>query len=375
MAVLAMTMVLAGCAKTNLSIDYNITAGNSLYLPADGESVDLTTGAATTFQWSPSIAADNGWISYEILFATENGTFDDNSPFLPAQMNGGSTYLSATAKDLNNVAKQLGIGIGETGTVKWTIRASKGLNGVVYGESRKLTLATLNTMDPLPTSLSMKGTGAESASEATNFIQVGSDGAQAEEGIFSAFTKLQAGDVMVSDDLGRYYLLNSNGTISYSATEVSTSISLDGIYWLKVDFSGMTWSADKISKVELYAAAWSNGMHTAKEEMTYAGGGKWELLGYDNATSDNEAGDTRHRFNMHMADGTTWYLGTASSFPGDYTTEYMKVAFFTSDGVGNADWDKTYNFKSTDCGRALDCYLYLNADNEAGSCWHEYIFK
>ena len=42
---------------------------------------------------------------------------------------------------------------------------------------------------------------------------------------------------------------------------------------------------------------------------------------------------------------------------------------------GDKDWNKTYNFLLSDCGRDFDCYLYLNGDNKAGGFWHEYIFK
>ena len=152
-------------------------------------------------------------------------------------------------------------------------------------------------------------------------------------------------------------------------------MSAEGIYYLTIDFDGMLWYARTVSEVELYAAAWADGMHTAHAPMTYKGKGVWELQNYDNKTSDNSANDSRHRFNMKLGDGTTLYLGTMASLGTSYTTDYMKVGIFDESGIGNADWDKTWKFLLTDCGRPLDCYLYLNADNPAGSYWHEYKFK
>ena len=57
-----------GCMPEGRQINYDIQAGNELYLPADGISVDLSRGSDVEFQWAPSIAHDNGYVSYELLF-------------------------------------------------------------------------------------------------------------------------------------------------------------------------------------------------------------------------------------------------------------------------------------------------------------------
>ena len=138
----------------------------------------------------------------------------------------------------------------------------------------------------------------------------------------------------------------------------------------------MTWEYNTISKIEYYAASYAdNKMSTVNKAMTYVGKGVWELLNYENTISDNSANDSRHRFNATLGDGSKLYLGTRSKLGSDYTTDYLKVNFYTKETIGNVDWDKTYNFLSSDCGRALDCYLYLNGDNPAGTWWHEYKFK
>ena len=137
----------------------------------------------------------------------------------------------------------------------------------------------------------------------------------------------------------------------------------------------MVWSNNIVTDIVLYAAAWSNGMHVARTPMTYIGGGVWELLNYDNKTSDNEAFDTRHRFNATLGDGTVLYLGTEAGLGTEYTVDYRKISFFTAATVGNADWDKTFLFLKGDCGRACDVHLYLNSDNEAGTWWHWTEFK
>ena len=174
-------------------------------------------------------------------------------------------------------------------------------------------------------------------------------------------------------------MLNENKTVTYSETAVNNRMPSEAIYWLKIDFDMMTWSYNTVSKIEYYAAAWAdNKMSTVNQAMTYAGKGVWTLLDYENTISNNSANDSRHRFNATLGDGTKLYLGTQASLGTSYTTDYLKVNLYTTETVNTTDkvnWEMTYKFLTADCGRKLDCYLYLNGDNPAGTWWHEYKFK
>ena len=374
---LAATPFVSGCSDEGNEINYNIQTGNKLYLPAESESIDLTLGSDVRFEWSPSIAEDNGFVSYELLFDRENGDFSQPLAAMTSQLTGSQTYLSVSAKELNTVARTAGLGTRETGNLRWTVRASKGINGSVYTESRLLCVTTMNSMSPLPQRITLQGEATEDpAAGIPMVVSAGIDGEAATEGTFECFTKIKSGaDFTVVDDLGRYYKLDeANGTVTYSETPVNNRMSAEGIYWIKIDFGVMTWEPKAITKIEYYAAAWAdNQMSTARVTMDYQGKGVWLLADYENTISDNSANDSRHRFNATLGDGSMLYLGTRSSLGSSYTTDYLKVNLYTS--LGNADWDNTYNFLTTDCGRAFDCYLYLNADNPAGTWWHEYKFK
>ena len=373
---LAATPFVSGCSDEGNEINYNIQTGNKLYLPAEGKSVDLSQGSDVRFEWSPSIAEDNGFVSYELLFDRENGDFSQPLAAMTSQLTGSQTYLSVSAKDLNTVARTAGLGTRETGNLRWTVRASKGINGSVYTESRLLCVTTMNSMSPLPQRITLQGEATEDPQNGIAMaVSAGIDNVAATEGTFEAFTRIKAGsDFTVVDDLGRYYSLNDDGTVTDSETPVNNRMSAEAIYWIKIDFGVMTWESNTISKIEYYAAAWAdNQMSTARVTMDYQGKGVWLLADYENTISDNSANDSRHRFNATLGDGSMLYLGTQSSLGSSYTTDYLKVNLYTS--LGNADWDNTYNFLTTDCGRAFDCYLYLNADNPAGTWWHEYKFK
>ncbi len=373
---LAATPFVSGCSDEGNEINYNIQTGNKLYLPAEGKSIDLSQGSDVRFEWSPSIAEDNGFVSYELLFDRENGDFSQPLAAMTSQLTGSQTYLSVSAKDLNTVARAAGLGTRETGNIRWTVRASKGINGSVYTESRLLSVTTMNSMSPLPQSITLQGEATEDPQNGINMaVSAGIDNVAATEGTFEAFTRIKSGsDFTVVDDLGRYYSLNADGTVTDSETPVNNRFTTEAIYWIKIDFGVMTWESNTISKIEYYAAAWAdNQMSTSRVTMDYQGKGVWMLADYENTISDNSAKDSRHRFNATLGDGSMLYLGTQSSLGSAYTTDYLKVNLYTS--LGNADWDNTYNFLTTDCGRAFDCYLYLNADNPAGTWWHEYKFK
>lgn len=375
LAVMACPFV-SGCMPDGNDINYKIQAGNELYLPADGTSVDLTRGAETVFEWAPSIAYDNGFVSYELLFDRLDGDFSNPLAAMPAQLNGSKPSLSVTAKKLNSAARASGLGRLETGTIKWTVRASKGLFGSVYSEARELIVSTMNSMEPLPNDVVLKGDGLEDPVGIHMVVSPAIDKVVT-EGMFDCFTKIKGGvDFTIEDDLGRYYGLNANGSVTYSETPVVSRMPSEAIYWINIDFSVMTWTYNTVSKMEYYAASYVDGkMSTVFKTMTYAGKGVWKLLDYENTISNNKENDSRHRFNATLGDGTKLYLGTTTGLGTSYTTDYLKVNLYTKSGVGSIDWDKTYRFLVADCGRKLDCYLYLNADNPAGTFWHEYNFK
>lgn len=376
-AAFACTLFFAACEDNETKMNYNIFPGNDLYLPEQGAAIDLADGQPTLFEWASSVAEDKGFVTYDLLFDKVGGDFSQPVAILASQLTGSKNYLSMTAKELNTVARQAGIGVGETGEILWTVRASKGLFGSIYSTVRNLTVTRMKSVDPLPTAVTLAGAATEDPTDGIPMLpRKEFNGAPvSDEGFFDCFTKISSGEFTICDELGRYYKLEADGRILDSDTPVANTMAASAIYFLTIDFDGMLWYAKTVTEVELYAAAWADGMHTAHEPMTYKGKGVWELLDYDNKTSDNSANDSRHRFNMKLGDGSKLYLGTMASLGTSYTTEYLKVGLFDESGIGNADWDKTWNFLLSDCGRPLDCHLYLNSDNPAGTYWHEYKFK
>lgn len=371
---------LAGCSQQEGKLNLNVQPGNELYLPADNALTDLRSGKATDFYWTPSIAHDNGYVSYDVIFATKDGNFDNPIAVVNSQFNGSRPYVSITAKALNKIARKAGIGNLEEGEVKWTVKASKGLEGSVYEEVRTLKIHTMNSMDPLPEKMFLYGPALQSAEGMETLKMTVSRGISkvaADPGIFESFCKLTAGqDFFIKDELDRHYVLNADGILAHTPQATTSRVSAgNAVVWLNIDADGMSWSQNTITKMQLYAAAWADGsMSKAEPEMTYIGNGTWKLAEYDNKTSDNSANDSRYRFNATLGDKSKLYLGTQAKLGIEYTTNYRIVELYRKEVIGNVDWDMTFNLLVQDCGKPCDVYLYLNSDNKAGTWWHDIIF-
>lgn len=376
-ATLCFVLLAASCeTKKSRDINYKIIPGNDLYLPVEGSFADLSKGRPVHFEWAPSLAEDNGYVSYEVLFDRVGGDFSNPVGRIAGQLNGSRPYVSADAKTLSRIARASGVGIYSEGSLIWTVRASKGLKGSVYSQSRTLQVLTMNSMEPLPEKVTIGGVGSE---DAVNGIAMtasrGIDKVAGTAGAFEAFTSI-SGAITVKDELGRNYKLNSDGTMTHVEEAEESALPVSGLQWLKIDYDGMIWSTIGIDKVEYYACAWADDkMSTDREVMAYQGKGVWAIFDYPNRVSDNEVFDGRHRFDMTLADESMLYLGTEANLGTEYTTSYLSVWLYTDETIGNADWDKTFNFLESDCGRTFDCYLHLNSDNPAKTWWHEYQFK
>ena len=98
-------------------------------------------------------------------------------------------HATISHKDLNKIWGMAGIEAGATGTLKWTVVSSRGINSVIAKESRKLTLTRLLGFAELPTQLYITGDGSEAGTNVDNALSCSSP----EQGVYEIFTKLEAG--------------------------------------------------------------------------------------------------------------------------------------------------------------------------------------
>lgn len=156
----AMACGLAACSDDDTTPSGNITPADQLYLPRNNATIMLETGNTTHFEWAVSKASKNGYITYELLFDKVDGDFSQPLYVLTSDNNGYEPSAKVASSTLNTVATLAGADLGETATVKWTVRAWCGLNSEIYGSEagvRTVSLTRINSVDPMPSEIKISG--------------------------------------------------------------------------------------------------------------------------------------------------------------------------------------------------------------------------
>lgn len=379
LAVGIITLSLAGCNNNDDQINYNVGTVSSLYTPSDKKAVILKSESSATlsFEWEPTKAEDNGIVLYDVIFDKVGGDFSKPCYVIPSDGNGYLPTATITHKTLNKVAAAAGFGVGETGSVIWTVRSSKGLKGNISSQSYTLTITRLNGLDELPAAVYIQGTATEKGSTAQKLCTARAINTDATEGgIFEIYTELKAGQYTITDDLNRTFTLSSTATIIESSTPITVKSDEAGIYRIKLDFTTMGATLTKIAKMQFHSANWQLDISHIYVDMVYAGSGIWKLSNYlfdHSLNTSGTAGDSRHRFILTTSDDNVEYLGYRNSDSADgpsYTSDYMGVYLFDDNGIGETDWGHCWKLNNDDCGKTMDITLYMNENNDAGRYFH-----
>lgn len=99
-----------------------------------------SASASLFFEWESAKAEDSGAPLYEVVFDKEGGDFSKPIYKVLSDNGGSLSYATISHKTLNKVGAAAGLNSGETGTLVWTVMASRGLNSVMAKESKKLTI-------------------------------------------------------------------------------------------------------------------------------------------------------------------------------------------------------------------------------------------
>ena len=134
---------MTSCLDKGPGQNYEIYPGDGLTAPEDGAQFNLSSVKNVVFEWTASEAADGGYVSYEVLFDEEDGDFSKPVAEMASGQNGGNTKLTINAQNLNEIATSAGIPPASEGTLKWTVRASKGLFGSIYAQVNTIQITTL----------------------------------------------------------------------------------------------------------------------------------------------------------------------------------------------------------------------------------------
>ena len=166
-ALFSAVLFATSCTEDMEYKDSKVSSVNQLYEPTDGKEVVLQSSASAS-----------------LFFEMESAKAEVLSD------NGGSlSYATISHKTLNKVGAAAGLNSGETGTLVWTVMASRGLNSVMAKESKKLTITRLVGFEEIPAQLYLTGSATEGGMDASKAVACASP----EKDKFEVFTKLEGG--------------------------------------------------------------------------------------------------------------------------------------------------------------------------------------
>ncbi|UYQ94160.1 SusE domain-containing protein [Chitinophaga horti] len=356
-ATLAIT-TFASCEKDK-EINSNISTVKELYYPEVGKYLKLqpATTAVVNFEWSPARAEDGSLVMYEVAFDTLGGDFQRPIYTVASNGNGVQNALSLSHKVLNTVASKAGIQPSTSGSLQWTVIASKGLNEKKAEASRVIVIERPSGFTEIPSNVFITGAATEGGADLASAkpMKLNADG------VFEIFTRLKDGAYQFVDR-------NSGTPVTYSiqgtrlAEGGENQQAGDKVYRIRLDFANAAAEMTEITGVGVFASAYNRSVGN----LAYAGNGTWTGTNLPIAYYDfGSWKDDRFKFQLLTADaggtpGAMFYgsVNQSNSTPPDANTP---EAYYSVVPVDNSQWDFTYKYPAGSDGKAGDFTLELNA--------------
>lgn len=237
------TLLLTSCED-----DYNYSAEftepQTLISPLPVQ-LDLASPQNVVFSWKGGGAADGGLVLYEVLFDKVDGDFSDPLYQTPSDL-GAEPQLTLTHVVLNKLARLAGVKTGETGSLKWTVKASRGGVVKMVRASGEVTLTRPAGLE-VPEQLYLYGTAAENGASGQVFRM-------ASDGVFVVYTTLNTdGEVYFAGDQSEEavkYYINGDGVLVEGSDMTSVS-KQDVPVRLTVNFNTKAMTIETISAIRM----------------------------------------------------------------------------------------------------------------------------
>ena len=326
------------CKKVERDLNTNVAAVPGLNLPADMYTVALqpTTNAAEIFKWDAATPEDGGLVLYEIAFDKADGDFSNPVYKILSDGGGVQTQATVTHKNLVKIAALGGISASSTGSLKWTVIASKSLNKKLSDVKRTIQLQRPAGFAEIPTDLYITGTASEGGADITAAIKL----KKVEDGVFEIYTSLKPGTYYLTDkntDGGKHFYIDGT-TIKEGASDVTVT-GTTKVYRLKYDFNvASVLDATEIQGIALYMSAYN----TEIGQLNYTSNGKWQSDAIPVVFYQFTWGrDERYKFAIHTST-VVEYVGSSNA--NNVSPVGQPDSYFYLYPVTNAQWDNTYKF-------------------------------
>lgn len=238
------------------------------------------------FEWQKAETSKGIVPDYEVIFFKENGTSSEAI----YSINTATNSTSINHSKLSEIASKAGINMGESGTVKWTVRAYYESLSVVSNVVNEFVI-TLPKVKSEVTKLYITGSATEFGDDIADAMEF----TKISDSEFRIFTELKAGlsynfiSNIEGDDIRYFSVKNNKLAEDGSASEIMKS----GVYRINVDISNETVSLKEITDLSLYYAI----KHRAIS-LQYVGEGIWKTVCLINFSQEQWGDETRYKFRM-----------------------------------------------------------------------------
>ena len=254
------------------------------------------------FEWQKAETSKGIVPDYEVIFFKENGTSSEAI----YSINTATNSTSINHSKLSEIASKAGINMGESGTVKWTVRAYYESLSVVSNVVNEFVI-TLPKVKSEVTKLYITGSATEFGDDIADAMEF----TKTSDSEFRIFTELKAGlsynfiSNIEGDDIRYFSVKNNKLAEDGSASEIMKS----GVYRINVDISNETVSLREITDLSLYYAI----KHRAIS-LQYEGEGIWKTVCLINFSQEQWGDETRYKFRMSEGNINKFIEKTSDSY-------------------------------------------------------------
>ncbi len=342
------------CKKDVHPLDTNVSAVNTLNLPADQASfsLDPKSSSGVVFQWGASSTQD--LVLYEVAFDKPTGDFSNPVYKVLSDGSGVQTQATISQKLLNTIASLAGIASSSTGSLKWAVIVSKVANKQVSTSSHIIQINRPAGFAILPAALYITGTATEAGADVTKAIAM----KKINDGVFELYTSLQPGTYTFTD--------KNSGTPTVYSVQNGTSVQLNGnttvtsakaVYRIAIDLTTASATLTQIISV----GYWSAPLGKISFTLPYIGNSQWETTTTITIPQQSYGLDSRYKYQFTVADASgkqslEWYGSKNSDNPDPNST--TQPSYFYIFPVNNSQFD--YCFKLLSATNNKNCSVNVN---------------
>lgn len=359
----SLLLILAACNDTMGDPDSSITEVKVLVEPMDGKSIELLPAASASeyFEWEHAAIAGGGPALYQIAFDRVDGDFSHPVYLAYSSNNGFNNNVTLTHKQLNKIVGLTGVGPSGTGSIKWTVFASKGTKAVKAMQENTLMITRLAGFpeEEIPVDLFVTGEASEGGNDPLRAHKMKA----VSTGEFEVYTKLTAGKPF-------FFISATTGTpLTFSILdglvkkEGTSSVATDGVYRITLDFNTGASTLTLVTRMSFYFSPEGKILF----DLPYKGYGVFQALETVTFKQEGWGRDERYKFRMFVKeDGGTaeekeleWgTLNQTDSRP----TATSPESYYYLQLLNPTQWDNKWKLMGDFDGNPGVYTIYLQAD-------------